>query len=846
MSNSCPVKQRLLEGAFGYRCGRDGFLKVLRTKPWYKGFDMKTRMFLVSMCAVYVLLVSGCGLRPEANFTLEPETGLAPLEVNFTEDAYSRFLPITRYEWDFGDGTPRVHGKTVGHVYEKSGSYTVSLTVRNLLCRDTFKREGAALVTDGSAGLVVDFSASPVLGPGPLTVSFSNTSALGDIPALAFSWQFGDGGISHQENPQHTYRTPGMYTVILTIETDKGTFRRVKPGLVNVTASNEGEGESPVEGEVEGESPAEGEGESPVEGEGEVEAEGEGEPLQEGEGEVEGEEPGEGEGEPEGEGEVLEEGEGETEGEGELQEEGEGEILEGEGEIPGEGEPEGESEGEGEGEAEGEGETPEEGEGEIEGFFDCPEDTYFGQAATDVDAVPEFIPGVYVSDEDFYPDGAMPWDNFLVTGALNAAASVYVYVSGVHWWGVEGLGAGDSCPEPAGGFIIDIAETPNGVPAWSEEVMPEKVPANFDVQSEERVYPVYSYTVPAFSEPVQLVSGKEYWINIRRAGTDDDCHFGWLTTADGDNVFRLYTGGTAFEERSGNLAFCLTDTGAPADPRELVAVNMTRSASDDHLYVPGENVELTVRLETSGEGTLTTLDVIESLPTGWSFAGMTGAVRPDTVPVVGATGLITFKWNTVPSFPVEFRYLASPPVSDAVYLIAGHARYDVAGDILFSNESQTELRRFQTIFQVDRSANVAEYTAGETMDITFYYDRLGVQLPLAFGYVEQLPEGWFFEGIVDDGGAEPDIVPAVGTIGTLEIAWISAPSMPGYLTYRVWVPRNFRGLAFLAGYCVYRFGAEQLESALIESVFARAVPVPGKSLFEAGIRAREQFSMKLM
>ena len=106
---------------------------------------MITRMFLVSICFACMVLTSGCGLCPEANFTLEPESGLVPLEVSFTEDADSRFLPITRYEWDFGDGTPHAYGSAVRHVYEATGSYTVSLTVRNLLCRDTFKRRTPCL-----------------------------------------------------------------------------------------------------------------------------------------------------------------------------------------------------------------------------------------------------------------------------------------------------------------------------------------------------------------------------------------------------------------------------------------------------------------------------------------------------------------------------------------------------------------------------------------------------------------------------------------------------------------------------------------------------------------------------
>ncbi|MEM6770290.1 MAG: PKD domain-containing protein, partial [Bacteroidota bacterium] len=45
-------------------------------------------------------------------------------------------------------------------------------------------------------------------------VNFSSNSC----NAGTFNWTFGDGASSDLENPQHTYDTPGFYTVTLTIE----------------------------------------------------------------------------------------------------------------------------------------------------------------------------------------------------------------------------------------------------------------------------------------------------------------------------------------------------------------------------------------------------------------------------------------------------------------------------------------------------------------------------------------------------------------------------------------------------------------------------------------------------
>ncbi len=59
-----------------------------------------------------------------------------------------------------------------------------------------------------------DFSASPVQGSAPLTVTFTNTSQ----PAASITsylWNFGDGYTSTITNPVHTYSQAGSYTVTL-------------------------------------------------------------------------------------------------------------------------------------------------------------------------------------------------------------------------------------------------------------------------------------------------------------------------------------------------------------------------------------------------------------------------------------------------------------------------------------------------------------------------------------------------------------------------------------------------------------------------------------------------------
>ena len=47
-----------------------------------------------------------------------------------------------------------------------------------------------------------------------------------------WKWEFGDDGTSTEQNPTHTYKTPGKYNVTLTIASESGSDTLVKPNYV--------------------------------------------------------------------------------------------------------------------------------------------------------------------------------------------------------------------------------------------------------------------------------------------------------------------------------------------------------------------------------------------------------------------------------------------------------------------------------------------------------------------------------------------------------------------------------------------------------------------------------------
>jgi hypothetical protein len=58
--------------------------------------------------------------------------------------------------------------------------------------------------------------AEPDMGEPPLTVHFTGEIYDEDVVKAQFTWSFGDGSSeSHQRNPTHTYKEPGVYKVNL-------------------------------------------------------------------------------------------------------------------------------------------------------------------------------------------------------------------------------------------------------------------------------------------------------------------------------------------------------------------------------------------------------------------------------------------------------------------------------------------------------------------------------------------------------------------------------------------------------------------------------------------------------
>lgn len=74
-----------------------------------------------------------------------------------------------------------------------------------------------------------DFTASPLVGDPPLTVTFRDLS-YGKVDS--WLWSFGDGSTSTLPNPVHTYFVPGSYTVSLLVTNAYGSNRKTTENFI--------------------------------------------------------------------------------------------------------------------------------------------------------------------------------------------------------------------------------------------------------------------------------------------------------------------------------------------------------------------------------------------------------------------------------------------------------------------------------------------------------------------------------------------------------------------------------------------------------------------------------------
>jgi PKD repeat protein len=162
---------------------------------------------------------------PVASFISDVSSGTAPLAVQFTDTSTNS--PAS-WSWAFGDGSVSLV-QNPAHTYTVSGTYTVTLTVQNSLGNSTATK---TITVSSTPVPVTNFTANVSSGFVPLTVQFTDLS---EYNPTSWSWAFGDGNVSSLQNPQHTYVSPGNYSVILNATNTAGSNTMMRMDYIQIT-----------------------------------------------------------------------------------------------------------------------------------------------------------------------------------------------------------------------------------------------------------------------------------------------------------------------------------------------------------------------------------------------------------------------------------------------------------------------------------------------------------------------------------------------------------------------------------------------------------------------------------
>ncbi|WP_158280635.1 PKD domain-containing protein [Pararcticibacter amylolyticus] len=182
----------------------------------------KPRMYTTTLTVVnecgsneqpFVISISPNTIAPELLVNGNEFEGCAPHKVRFINGSAGASI----YTYDFGDNTPLYTTNSsdpVVHSFAKGGVFTVKMTASNG-CSDTTVSKTITVYPQA----VTDFAADQTTGCTSLAVNFLNRST----GAAFFKWEFGDGSVSDEASPSHTYEGRSRpYTVKLISVTSFG------------------------------------------------------------------------------------------------------------------------------------------------------------------------------------------------------------------------------------------------------------------------------------------------------------------------------------------------------------------------------------------------------------------------------------------------------------------------------------------------------------------------------------------------------------------------------------------------------------------------------------------------
>jgi gliding motility-associated-like protein len=169
---------------------------------------------------VFLLMQGQLLAQLSARFTFSTVSGCAPILVQFTDQSIGN---PTQWKWDLGNGVTS-YLQNPSTTYFNPGTYTVKLLVRTANGVDSIVKSSLITVAPNPR---VDFKALDSTGCFPLPVQFTDLSTTSNGSITAWSWDLGDGTVSNDAAPSHTYTASGSYTITLKATNNFGCSKTI-------------------------------------------------------------------------------------------------------------------------------------------------------------------------------------------------------------------------------------------------------------------------------------------------------------------------------------------------------------------------------------------------------------------------------------------------------------------------------------------------------------------------------------------------------------------------------------------------------------------------------------------
>jgi PKD repeat protein len=141
---------------------------------------------------------------------------------------------ITSYAWNFGEpgSSNTANGITPTHVYATTGSFVVTLTVRDDGGLTTVSTQTVNITTLPNANPVPQFTATP----DALLVSFNAAGSTDNGTITNYAWNFGEPASTFNTatgvTTTHGYKFAGSYTVTLVVTDNRGASVSIAQGVI--------------------------------------------------------------------------------------------------------------------------------------------------------------------------------------------------------------------------------------------------------------------------------------------------------------------------------------------------------------------------------------------------------------------------------------------------------------------------------------------------------------------------------------------------------------------------------------------------------------------------------------